>query len=682
MARPAVLRALLPPALAMVVIAGLLLARCASVRSPLETLAAAPASGADPPGALARAGAIFLPRGGPYILGFYSPTRARLQVGPHVVDGTGVVTQRIVLPAGVQALRFAGPRSARLLWHPPGRRGDPEYVPASSLSPEPPEGAQFSRPGTSTVDGVVALAIGAVLLVLGGYYLRFRWRAGPRVVTFAVAAVFVLAVGVRLVDLGGAGQTWDEDVNWSAGRNYVSNWLDGDFSRDAWQWNYEHPPVMKYIAGAGAQLADGFGPARALSAVMVAAACALMVLIGRRLFSLRVGVFAGLVSALLPPLIAHGQVVGHEAPTVLWWTLGLWLAVTAHDVPAGESALSPRRLMARLVGLGVVLGLAVGSRFIGGLLAPMIGGALLLHAAPADRARTVRLGLAIIPAVAVLVFVALWPRMWSEPLANLAASWAKLKKPHGAEPYLGELTNSPARTYFLVYLAATAPLGVLLAVVAGLLCGVRALWRKLPGRSALGIVGVWLVVPLVVSFSPVRQDGIRYILPSVLALVMLAAIGLDGACSLLEARIRGARRWSSWMLAALTAAYLAVVCLRIHPYYLDYFGEHVGGPAVVSRKGWFETGWWGEGLADAVAHVNRHAAPGARVYRNCVDPVTHLAWFRGDLWDSMATTPDDADWIVVYQPSVRKCPLPVGAVLEHEVSAQGAPLARVYRVRR
>ena len=71
------------------------------------------------------------------------------------------------------------------------------------------------------------------------------------------------------LDLGGAGQTWDEDVNWAAGRNYVTNLLDGDFSVLAWRWNYEHPPVMKILAGIGAQLADGFGPARALSALWV-----------------------------------------------------------------------------------------------------------------------------------------------------------------------------------------------------------------------------------------------------------------------------------------------------------------------------------------------------------------------------------------------------------------------------
>src|SRR4029077_18987868 len=153
----------------------------------------------------------------------------------------------------------------------------------------------------------------------------------------------------------GFGQTWDEDVNWAAGRNYVTNLLALDFRARSWIWNYEHPPVMKYLAGIGAQLADGFGPARALSAVWSALGCALLVPIGARLYSLRVGALAGAIAALLPPLVAHGQIVGHESPTVLWWSLGTVLALGANDVP--------ERARIRYAWIGVVIGVAAASRF-------------------------------------------------------------------------------------------------------------------------------------------------------------------------------------------------------------------------------------------------------------------------------------------------------------------------------
>jgi hypothetical protein len=251
---------------------------------PLSRLAPADADAHDPPDAQVLAGSIDIARGGPVIVGFLSPGPARLVVGTREVVGAGFVKDRIVIPAGATAIHFAAPAHARLIWSPVGRRGDPEYVPASSLSPEPPATASFDHPGTAITDGVVALAL--LLVVVGTLLMlaRKRLAAVPRATWIAIGAVFAAALLVRLLDLSGHGQTWDEDTNWAAGRNYITNILNLDASRISWEWNYEHPPVMKYIAGIGAQFADGYGPARALSALCVALGCALLVPIGMRVW--------------------------------------------------------------------------------------------------------------------------------------------------------------------------------------------------------------------------------------------------------------------------------------------------------------------------------------------------------------------------------------------------------------
>jgi hypothetical protein len=69
------------------------------------------------------------------------------------------------------------------------------------------------------------------------------------------------------------------------------------------------------------------------------------------------------------------------------------------------------------------------------------------------------------------------------------------------------------------------------------------------------------------------------------------------------------------------------------------------------------------------------------VHRRCVEP-SHLTWLRADLWQREAQDPAQADWILVYQPAWKPCPVPAQAALVHEVRAQGAPLVRVYRVAR
>ncbi len=658
--------------------AALLAVRQWVVDDPLDRLACAPGPAGSPAGSITCQGTWHFPRSGPYVLGFDSPGPARLSIdGREVTRGSGQVADRRVLQAGARAVRLEAPAGARLLWHPPGRRGPLEYVPPSSLDPAPPGQAEPGAwVGASPVDGLFGLALAALGVGVGAWLILSLWpgalRRLDRRTLAAAGAVLALAAAVRLVDLDGAGQTWDEDVYWSAGRNDVTNWLSLDFRPSSWKANFEHPPVTKLVAGIAAQWADGYGPARAASALLVAAACALLVLVGRRLFSLRVGVLAGVIAALSPHLVAHGKVVGHEAMAVFLWTAAVLAALGVHDGLAERTRdrAATWRHALRLAAVGALLGLAVFSRFVNVLAAPLLAAVLLLGAPAGWRRRTLVLGAAILPVVALAVGVALWPRLWSSPVQHLGESWGVLRGLHGEEPFLGRITNSPpALLYFPAYLFATAPLGILVGVALWL---VRAAVRR--ERGSL-VVALWILVPLLVALSPVRQDGVRYVLPALVALALACAAGVDGLVSWLGQKTGRGDRAPFLAAACALALYLAVVCARIHPYYLDHYGEQVGGPASVERARLFEVGWWGEGIAEAVAYVNRHAAPGARVHRGCVRP-THLTWLRGDLWTEVRRAAA-ADWILVYEPW-RRCPLPPDARLVHEVSAQGAPIARVY----
>jgi 4-amino-4-deoxy-L-arabinose transferase-like glycosyltransferase len=662
---------------ALVVVALFAVRACIAV-APLDNLAPVASEPRDPPHTRALTGSLYIARGGPVIVGFVAPGPARLVVGSgdplrgeatslarvKELVGSGQVKDRIVLPAGPIAIRFAAPPGARLIWSPVGRRGDPEYVPASSLSPEPPERASFGAfAGAAPLDGVIAALLLVTLVATLLALARHRLRVVPRNTWLAMGAIFAVACAVRWLGLFAFGDTWDEDVNWAAGRNYITNVLALDLAPTSWSWNYQHPPVMKYLAGIGAQFADGYGPARALSAIWVALGCALLVPIGARLFSLRVGVLAAAIAALLPPLVAHGQIVGHEAPTVLWWALAILFALTLHD---GDP--TPRTLRTRMIALGALIGIAVASRFVNGLVGILVL-AIIVERAPRPRmVRTAIEGALIMPVTAVLTLYAVWPRLWAHPIAALDASLAKLSQPHSPEPFLGAVTNMPGPHYFFAYLIGTLPVVILAGVVLYLVRIARA--RE---RATLVMIA-WFVIPLAVIASPVRQDGVRYVMPCILALAVGSAAGFDMVATALTARF--SRAFGA--LSAAIVLYLAITLVRVHPYYLDYFGEHVGGAGRVAQKRMFETAWWGEGLDRAVDYVNEHAAPSARVYRNCIEPV-HLAWFRTDLWTPMTNDPAQADWIVTYSPAIRPCPKPVDAKRVFSVTAQGATLAEVWQ---
>lgn len=634
---------------------------------PKDRLAPVAAQEGDPPGSQPLAGTVWVARGGPLIIGFQSDSPARLTVASRDLRGAGVTKDRIIVEAGPLPIRFAGPPDARLVWNPVGRRGEPEYLPASSLSPEPPETATFHGAGAVVSDGVIALLLLAVLVGSLVMLARRRLARVSRDTWIALGAVFAVAFLARWLGLGDQGQTWDEDFYWGAARNYITNILSLDFRQRSWIWSLEHPPVFKLLDGIGAQLADGFGPARILSAIWISLGCALLVPIGARLARLRVGVLAALIAALLPPLVAHGQIVGHESPTVLWWSLGIVLALGVHDELPEDHRAALRSVILRMVAVGAAVGIAVASRFVNGLLGPLCVLIILVRAPRAWRADTLK-WVAVTAVVAVLVFIAVWPRLWSQPILHLKQSLATLSGLHAPEPFLGAVTNKPGASYFLVYLFATAPLGVLLAVTGGLA-------RVAVSRTqSLLLVIAWLVIPLGVTASPVRQDGVRYVMPCLLAMAMLAALGLDWLAARFEARLRHAFVG----LGALIALYLAITLVRVHPYYLDYFGEQVGGAGGVERRRMLETAWWGEGVDRAVAYVNEHAPFGAAIHRDCIR-AGHLAWFRADLWTAMTSNAAAADFIVWYSPGTTPCTLPTGAREVFSVMHDGAVMARVYQ---
>jgi len=81
------------------------------------------------------------------------------------------------------------------------------------------------------------------------------------------------------------------------------------------------------------------------------------------------------------------------------------------------------------------------------------------------------------------------------------------------------------------------------------------------------------------------------------------------------------RRVMSYLFPSLVVGYLVVTSLIIHPYYLDYYNEIVGGPKNVYKHRWFEIAWWGEGIKEAVEYVNATASPGAYIWLKVIPTV-------------------------------------------------------------
>jgi hypothetical protein len=128
----------------------------------------------------------------------------------------------------------------------------------------------------------------------------------------------------------------------------------------------------------------------------------------------------------------------------------------------------------------------------------------------------------------------------------------------------------------------------------------------------------WFVLPFGTTFANYRINGVRYVYSVFPPFAILTGAGLVIIGTALT-RWRpgtGPRKWLSetlptTALVAMVTVYLVVIDHRIHPFYLDYFNEAVGGAANVRRTRLLETGWWGEGIDEGVEWVNAHAPAGA-----------------------------------------------------------------------
>jgi 4-amino-4-deoxy-L-arabinose transferase-like glycosyltransferase len=665
-------------------------------------------------------GTIVLPRTGRYVFATQSDDGSWLELdGRILVDNGGTHESRRVeavhiLSAGPHAIRVkyfqAGMGgNIQIYWTPAGRRGDLEYIPPTVLFPRPPAEVSPRRaPAIPPRDLPAAILLAVALLVACLLLARRPIGAGLRLLRDQRTArldcvAFLLLVGgalaLRLWDLSAAGQTWDEDVYWSAGRNYITSLLTGNLRASYFAWNVEHPALAKWIYGPATLVADDFGPARGVAAFIGALTCGFAFLAGRDLVGRRVGLVAGALCLVMPHVVAHGKIMGLEAPSGLLFTLGIWLffrgmraepralecARSGRDPQAGrpvepaiETSPPPASLPARGAHrnsgyhllAGLCAGLALATRLTNASLALAI---VLLYLGVhwrqirQERRFPVSLTIGLLPVVAALAFFAAWPYLWHNPLQHLGEMLIHWKPDQYQEYILGKLKD-PSYWYFPLYFLVTLPAAALFGFLVGL--------ARIFARRDLGHLTLlaWLLTPFIVIFSPMNRDGVRYLYPALIAGCLVIAAGVDWLAAGLTRLLRrpGAQQPLTAVLGAALGLYVLYQGLTVHPYYLDYYSELVGGPRVVAKRRWFEIAWWGEGLKEASRWVDRHAREKARVKVDA-NP-RHVIELRPDLvW----VEDDSADYIIYNQLFTGPVRAPRHRVA-YVVRAAGAPLVWVY----
>jgi 4-amino-4-deoxy-L-arabinose transferase-like glycosyltransferase len=525
-----------------------------------------------------------------------------------------------------------------------------------------------------------------------------------KIAWLVAVGLWLLALVPRLVGLGGF-LTIDE-IKWIEGAGQFTLALQsGDLARTYWHffpgitttwgetvllclgWLTTGGDLASYVAAQVADPARTIGFFRLSGALLTAMFAPGVYLLGRRFLGRWAASLAGALVALDPFLLAHSRIVNGDAGAA-----GLMLLSLLAFLPLWQGG---GLQMAALS--GALGGLALLTKLPAPLIVPFI---VLLAVVGWWRDRRAAFWVkaaGVWVVVAVVVFIALWPAMWVNPIGTLQAmardtfAVGEAGEGHSAF-YLGQIVDDPGWGFY-PYAVASRLTPV---VVVGLLLLTLALVRV--GRREQSPDGRLLVVVLLAyllfiyvfsSLSPKKLD--RYVMAIFPALDVLAALGYAQLIALVEPIPRSASsgqalfsqggRIGVWLLVVGVLA--AAFVMPHYPYYLSYYNPLLGGAECAVHE--IPVGW-GEGLEQAAAWLN--AQPEAATLRVAAwYSDAFFPYFRGRQvsFSSSGKSQLSADYVVFYVNQVqRQKPYPAMVRYFQEQDAAytvlvtGVPWAWVY----
>ena len=408
-----------------------------------------------------------------------------------------------------------------------------------------------------------------------------RTKAAP----FVLALCLLLFSGRALSSLLQESATWDETGYFGLGRYLLENQ----------RWDVPgsllHPPLSFYLQSVPLLFAEIDMTAFASASPTVDPASLARVTRGQALLSSPANRDDRLLTASRLATVATGALL---AWLVYAWSnalYGPWSAMLAvvlctfcPNILAHSRLITPditvttfmfasayllwrflrgRRLRHALVG-GACLGLALLSKFTGALMIPVSLGLMLLWWAT-QKQIDLR-GCALYLAIALGVLLLGYAGQLEPYLAGIRYQLQHSRAGHPSF-LMGEHSLHGWWYYFLVAFALKTPIATMTLLGISL---IRSLGRARTGRW---IDEAFLLIPASVvlgffSLNP-QSIGLRYVLPIYPFLFVFASE---------TARAAAARISSTGLLVAALVSWLVLASWSIHPHYLAYFNELIGGP--------------------------------------------------------------------------------------------------------
>jgi hypothetical protein len=491
--------------------------------------------------------------------------------------------------------------------------------------------------------------------------------------------------------------------------------LSAEKLNEHWRWmtiRLPHPPLSREISGISWLLfRDLLGPVTAyrvgvmLTFAFLTAGCASFT--GSAADSRLASIGAGLCVLTMPVLFAHGHLAHTDLFLAAFW---FGSAVCLFRWTEGSSG---RNLFVS----GLFLGAAVSTKFTGLLAIPVLGLWVLIR----RPSRFIRAVL-VIAAAALGVFFLSNPLLWVNPVLGLAdyfgAGLARSEDPLNLLQTLYFGTFYAYRGpwhYPFVWTMIVLPPTILAAIIAGILNRRNSL---LVGFCLLN--ASVLYAALMLPSAPMH-DGVRLILPAFPFFAVLGGLGTERIADYVSRLPTVGDHASKNLVAGAVVVLLfvpsAAAVVRTHPYQLSYVNMSVGGVDGAERRGLEITNLkeilseevWND-LSEFIPEGSV-VDPGFLLEETCFAQTLGRApasWLVETQWPSLL--PDQPDLTLVCSGSQVRAPTavdrdpataefllqynrkamwrPIDWALDrqndppaYEVSLEGAPLLRVYRLK-
>ncbi|UCD28849.1 MAG: glycosyltransferase family 39 protein [Planctomycetota bacterium] len=410
----------------------------------------------------------------------------------------------------------------------------------------------------------------------------------------------------------------------------IPGWRQGDMWQVGRAWLYDFNDGEKLMT-----------IARCMMLPMLIATCACIYIIGRRLFGPAAGLIALILAVFSPTLLAHGRLVAADLPATLFMMLSLIAFARLMDRITWAGLLSTSLALAALSLTKFSWPLIIPALLIMAAVAAIrtrpIEFALFRLRSKKENQGTglIHRGHRVVTLFAVGIFflVVVWGSIWTcfgwrySPFRGpdrdralmidradlgwpapktMQEVWQTVLYDHSGKPIkgavpafvswarkyhllpeayiyglaftnkatsvrsaylMGEISNTGFRSYFPIAFAIKTPLAIILLLLAGL---AAVITRKTNRGSAPVLMAGLVVFTFIYALFAITSHiniGHRHILPIYPALMIFAG----ASAAWLNTRT------GRWFVAA-SIAWLIIANIWIHPHYLSYFNELIGGP--------------------------------------------------------------------------------------------------------